>query len=82
MNRTPLVLALLLSALLIAGAGCGAAATGAAACQPVNNWGGPVFACGGSSGGSSVIATFLALGLLQSIYVQARLSSKRGIHSL
>ena len=32
-----------------------------------------------SSGGSSVIATFLALGLLQSIYVQARLTSKRGI---
>ena len=31
-----------------------------------------------SSGGSSVIATFLALGLLQSIYVQAQLSSKRG----
>jgi len=35
-----------------------------------------------SSGGSSVIATFVALGLLQSIYVQARLSSKRGINSL
>jgi rod shape determining protein RodA len=32
-----------------------------------------------SSGGSSAIATFLALGLLQSIYVQARLTSKRGI---
>ena len=32
-----------------------------------------------SSGGSSVIATFLALGLLQSIYVQAQLTSKRGI---
>jgi rod shape determining protein RodA len=31
-----------------------------------------------SSGGSSVIVTFLALGLLQSIYVQAQLSSKRG----
>ena len=31
-----------------------------------------------SYGGSSVIATFLALGLLQSIYVQAQLSSKRG----
>ena len=31
-----------------------------------------------SSGGSSVIVTFLALGLLQSIYVQARLSSRRG----
>lgn len=31
-----------------------------------------------SSGGSSVIATFLALGLLQSIYAQAQLSSKRG----
>ena len=31
-----------------------------------------------SSGGSSVIATFLALGLLQSVYVQAQLSSKRG----
>jgi rod shape determining protein RodA len=31
-----------------------------------------------SSGGSSVIATFLALGLLQSIYVQAQLTSKRG----
>jgi rod shape determining protein RodA len=32
-----------------------------------------------SSGGSSVIATFLALGLLQSIYVQAQLTSKRGL---
>jgi rod shape determining protein RodA len=31
-----------------------------------------------SSGGSSVIVTFLALGLLQSIYSQAQLSSKRG----
>ena len=31
-----------------------------------------------SYGGSSVIATFLALGLLQSIYMQAQLSSKRG----
>ena len=31
-----------------------------------------------SYGGSSVVATFLALGLLQSIYVQAQLSSKRG----
>lgn len=31
-----------------------------------------------SSGGSSVIATFLALGLLQSVYVQAQLTSKRG----
>jgi rod shape determining protein RodA len=31
-----------------------------------------------SSGGSSVIVTFLALGLLQSIFVQAQLSSKRG----
>jgi rod shape determining protein RodA len=31
-----------------------------------------------SSGGSSVIVTFLALGLLQSIYVQARLTSRRG----
>ena len=31
-----------------------------------------------SYGGSSVIATFLALGLLQSIYAQAQLSSKRG----
>jgi rod shape determining protein RodA len=32
-----------------------------------------------SSGGSSVIVTFLAIGLLQSIYVQAQLTSKRGI---
>ena len=31
-----------------------------------------------SYGGSSVIATFMAIGLLQSIYVQAQLSSKRG----
>jgi rod shape determining protein RodA len=31
-----------------------------------------------SSGGSSVIVTFLALGLLQSIYVQAQQTSKRG----
>ncbi len=31
-----------------------------------------------SSGGSSVIVTFLALGLLQSIYTQSQLSSKRG----
>jgi rod shape determining protein RodA len=31
-----------------------------------------------SSGGSSVIVTFLALGLLQSIYSQAQLTSKRG----
>ena len=31
-----------------------------------------------SAGGSSVIVTFLALGLLQSIYVQAQLTSKRG----
>ena len=31
-----------------------------------------------SSGGSSVIVTFLALGLLQSIYAQAQLTSKRG----
>jgi rod shape determining protein RodA len=31
-----------------------------------------------SSGGSSVIVTFLALGLLQSIYVQAQLTSRRG----
>lgn len=31
-----------------------------------------------SSGGSSVIVTFLALGLLQSIYSQAQLSSRRG----
>ena len=29
-----------------------------------------------SFGGSSVIVTFLALGLLQSIYVQAQLTSK------
>ncbi|HEX2129540.1 MAG TPA: rod shape-determining protein RodA [Solirubrobacterales bacterium] len=35
-----------------------------------------------SYGGSSVIATFLALGLLQSIYAQAQLSSKRGQISL
>jgi rod shape determining protein RodA len=35
-----------------------------------------------SSGGSSVIATFLALGLLQSIYVQAQLTSKRGVKPL
>jgi rod shape determining protein RodA len=34
-----------------------------------------------SSGGSSVIVTFLALGLLQSIYVQAQLTSKRGTNS-
>src|ERR671919_279878 len=34
-----------------------------------------------SSGGSSVIVTFLALGLLQSIYVQAQLTSKRGANS-
>jgi rod shape determining protein RodA len=34
-----------------------------------------------SSGGSSVIVTFLALGLLQSIYVQAQLSSKRGTNT-
>jgi rod shape determining protein RodA len=34
-----------------------------------------------SAGGSSVIVTFLALGLLQSIYVQAQLSSKRGTKS-
>jgi rod shape determining protein RodA len=31
-----------------------------------------------SSGGSSVIVTFLALGLLQSIYSQAQLTSRRG----
>jgi rod shape determining protein RodA len=31
-----------------------------------------------SAGGSSVIVTFLALGLLQSIYVQSQLTSKRG----
>jgi rod shape determining protein RodA len=31
-----------------------------------------------SSGGSSVIVTFLALGLLQSVHVQAQLTSKRG----
>jgi rod shape determining protein RodA len=31
-----------------------------------------------SSGGSSVIVTFLALGLLQSIYSQAQRTSKRG----
>jgi rod shape determining protein RodA len=31
-----------------------------------------------SYGGSSVIVTFLALGLLQSIHVQAQLTSKRG----
>ena len=31
-----------------------------------------------SSGGSSVIVTLMALGLLQSIYVQARLTSKAG----
>lgn len=31
-----------------------------------------------SAGGSSVIVTFLALGLLQSVYVQAQLTSKRG----
>ncbi len=31
-----------------------------------------------SFGGSSVIVTFLALGLLQSIYIQAQLTSKRG----
>jgi rod shape determining protein RodA len=31
-----------------------------------------------SYGGSSVIVTFLALGLLQSIFVQAQLTSKRG----
>jgi rod shape determining protein RodA len=31
-----------------------------------------------SSGGSSVIVTFLAIGLLQSIYSQAQLTSKRG----
>jgi rod shape determining protein RodA len=31
-----------------------------------------------SSGGSSVIVTFLALGLLQSVYAQAQLTSKRG----
>ncbi len=35
-----------------------------------------------SSGGSSVIVTFLALGLLQSIYVQAQLTSKRGFQPL
>jgi rod shape determining protein RodA len=35
-----------------------------------------------SSGGSSVIATFLALGLLQSVYVQAQLTSKRGVQPL
>jgi rod shape determining protein RodA len=31
-----------------------------------------------SFGGSSVVVTFLAIGLLQSIYVQAQLTSKRG----
>ena len=35
-----------------------------------------------SYGGSSVVATFMALGLLQSIYVQAQLSSKRGTNPL
>ena len=35
-----------------------------------------------SSGGSSVIVTFLALGLLQSIYVQAQLSSRAGLNSV
>jgi rod shape determining protein RodA len=32
-----------------------------------------------SFGGSSVVVTFMALGVLQSIYVQARLTSKQGI---
>ena len=31
-----------------------------------------------SYGGSSVLTTFLAIGLLQSIYVQAQLTSKSG----
>jgi rod shape determining protein RodA len=35
-----------------------------------------------SFGGSSVVVTFLAIGLLQSIYVQAQLTSKRGIKPL
>jgi rod shape determining protein RodA len=32
-----------------------------------------------SFGGSSVVVTFMALGVLQSVYVQARLNSKQGI---
>jgi rod shape determining protein RodA len=32
-----------------------------------------------SFGGSSVVVTFMALGVLQSIYIQARLNSKQGI---
>jgi rod shape determining protein RodA len=35
-----------------------------------------------SFGGSSVVVTFLAIGLLQSIYVQAQLTSKRGTTAL
>ena len=35
-----------------------------------------------SSGGSSVIVTFLALGLLQSIYVQAQLDLEAGPNSV
>ena len=35
-----------------------------------------------SFGGSSVVVTFMAIGLLQSIYVQARLSSKQGLSAL
>jgi rod shape determining protein RodA len=35
-----------------------------------------------SYGGSSVVVTFMAIGLLQSIYVQARLSSARKTQAL
>ena len=52
MSHARLVLATFLSAILLvgAGAGCGGAAAAGGACQPVNNWGGPIFACGGGGG--------------------------------
>ncbi len=42
-----------LFALALALSGCNKAATGASACEPVNAWGGPVFACGGGGGSSA-----------------------------
>ena len=47
MTRTYLVFVLIAPLALLTG--CGSTASGAGACTPVNTWGGPVFACGGSS---------------------------------
>lgn len=60
MTHSRLLLAFLF-AMALALAGCNSATTGASACEPVNNWSGPIFACGGGGASASDATSDLEL---------------------